>query len=124
MRYPYGSDTADSSIITTPGNWNGTPVQLPSASYYDASMFSYTIRWGDFYYPVANGETFFDYLFSSVGYNTAQEASNNGQFTGGISLFAREFLPRYITHLYTNEALTTTWAPTSFMPSVGYFLVR
>ena len=124
VRYPYGSDTADSSIITTPGDWNGTPAQLPSTSFYDASMFSYTIKWGDFYYPAANGETFFEYQFSSVGYNTAQEASNNGQFTGGLSLFAREFLPRYITQLYTNEALTTTWAPSNWSESAGWYAFR
>ena len=124
VRYPYGSDTQDTSIVTTPGNWNATPPQLPSTEFYDRSMFSYDLRWGDFYYPTTNGETFFEYQFSSVGYNNAVEASNNGQFTGGISLFAREFLPRYITQLYTEETLTTAWAPLNWSSGSGWYAFR
>ena len=124
VRYPYGSDAADSSIVTTPGDWNATPPQLPSTGFYNSSMFSYTLKWGDFYYPTANGETFFEYQFSSVGYNDFQEASNNGQFTGGQSLFAREFLPRYITQLYTEETLTTTWTPLNWSSGSGWYAFR
>ena len=124
VRYPYGSDTQDTSIVTTPGNWNATPPQLPSTEFYDRSMFSYDLRWGDFYYPTTNVETFFEYQFSSVGYNSAVEASNNGQFTSDNPLFAREFLPRYITQLYTDEGLTKEWIPENWSSGSGWYAFR
>jgi len=73
------------------------------------------ISYGDFYYPPFGQENkSFAYKVSQSGTATEVESYNaSTQGNNGTTVYAREWAMKYVTQLYTDQALTTSWIPSN-----------
>ena len=76
---------------------------------------------GGFYYPYGQSDTYYAYKFYTSGQNSPHLAS--GQVASGYSLtvYAREWAPRYVTQFYTNPELTNKLTISNWSPSTAWF---
>ena len=106
VRYPWGLNGAGLTTDYIVPGYNQYPVN----DWYGRSMFEYSIDWGDFYYPEYSNATYYAYRVSSVGANSAGLAGENTPFQ---TLYAREWMAKYVSQFYTEPTLTTKWSPGS-----------
>ena len=113
IRYPYGvNGSGSTSDYIVPGK-----DQFPVDDWYGSSMFDYSIDWGDFYYPNGSSATNYAYRVSFAGYNAQNSAL---QDTPDITLYAREWMGKYVSQFYTDAALTQAWSPNNWSESTGW----
>ena len=113
IRYPYGVDGSGlTSDYIVPG-----AQQFPVDDWYGSSMFEYNIDWGDFYYPNNALETSFAYRVSFAGYNAQNSAL---QDSPDITLYAREWMGKYVSQFFTDAALTQAWSPNNYSAITGW----
>ena len=106
IRYPWGLNGSGLTTDYIVPGYN----QFPVNDWYGRSMFEYTVEWGDFYYPSGSNSTYYAYRVSNVGANSAGLAGLN---TPSRTLYAREWMAKYVSQFYTEPTLTTKWSPGS-----------
>tara|TARA_R110001592_G_scaffold61034_4_gene185898 strand:- start:913 stop:4305 length:3393 start_codon:yes stop_codon:yes gene_type:complete len=117
IRYPWGL-TGVSGLNTSyivPGK-----DQEPANNWYETPSLEYNIDWGDFYYPNGSSETSYAYNISSgQGYNTQNEALavDPGNLT---TVYAREWMGKYVSQFYTDVALTQLWSPRNYAANTAW----
>ena len=68
-------------------------------------------------YPNNTLETSFAYRVSFAGYNAQNSAL---QDSPDITLYAREWMGKYVSQFFTNAALTQAWSPNNYSAITGW----